>query len=89
MQVTIYTSPTCAPCKTLKPILMGLAVVYQFNCVAIQAGPNTQAEFVERGVRTVPTVIVFDGDREVARFSGNQSSDFIEHFLRDNGVIGD
>lgn len=88
MQVLIYTSPTCGPCKTLKPILFELAEQKDFNCTAVEASPATQAEFLDLGIRAVPTVIVLDDDhKEVGRFSGAKGKVDLEKWLAAAGVL--
>lgn len=87
MQVLIYTSPTCGPCKALKPILFELADQRGFNCTAVEASPATQAEFFDLGIRAVPTVIVLDDDhKEVGRFSGAKGKADLEKWLAEAGV---
>jgi thioredoxin-like negative regulator of GroEL len=88
MQVLIYTSPTCGPCKTLKPILFELAEQKDFNCIAVEASPATQKEFLDLGIRTVPTVLVLDDDhKEVSRFSGAKSKAELETWLAGRWVF--
>lgn len=87
MQVIIFTSKTCGPCKVVKPLLMGAAITHGFACSEVEAGPATQQTFFENGVRQVPTVIVRNGDSEVARFTGAATAQMIEAFLKEHGVI--
>lgn len=88
MQVLIFTSPTCGPCKTLKPLLMGMAVTHNFNCTTVQASAETQAEFLKHNVRAVPTVVVLnDGGEDVGRFTGLKTEEALFKFLKDCAVI--
>lgn len=71
--VLIYTSPTCGPCKQLKPELMAQAVARGFSVITVEASFDTQAQFQQAGVRTVPTVVFEDDDVEIDRFTGFKS----------------
>ena len=71
--VVIYTSPSCGPCKTLKPELMSQAIKRGFSVLAVEASPATQEQFAAAGVRAVPTVVLMDDEREIDRFSGAKS----------------
>lgn len=68
--VVIYTSPTCGPCKTLKPELVAQSIARGFSVVAIEASQATQQSFIDAGVRAVPTVVLLDGEAEIDRFAG-------------------
>lgn len=87
MQVTLFTSKTCAPCNLLKPILAEVRAKHGFDLTLIEAMPNTQEEFATRGIRAVPTIIVLDGETEVARHSGGMTEQKLIDFLTAAGVV--
>lgn len=87
MEVTIFTSPTCGPCKVLKPMLMQMAIEHNFNCLAVEASPGTQAIFGKYEVRSVPTVVVTDGNKELGRFTGVRTQESVFDFLKACAVI--
>lgn len=87
MQVTVFTTNSCAPCNAMKPIIGKLRTEHKFDLTIIAATPNTQFEFTEKNIRTVPTVIVFDGSTEVARMVGGKTEAEIAEFLTSAGVI--
>lgn len=86
-QVTLFSSPSCGPCNALKPILSEVRAQHGFNLTVISASPNTQQEFVTRNVRSVPTIVVLDGETEVARKTGAMSREMLIEFLKEAGAI--
>ena len=87
MEVLIYTSPTCGPCKQLKPHLIELAIRNKFHLRTIEASMETQHAFIEAGVRAVPTIVVLEGGVEKARRTGALSPAALEAFMREQEVI--
>ena len=87
MQILLFTSPTCGPCKTLKPVLANLQAMHKFQITVYEASPSTQAKFVEHSIRTVPTVICIKEDGSEHMFSGARSGPEVERMLRSWGVI--
>lgn len=85
-KVYVFSSPTCAPCKTLKPLLEHQQQVHGFEMEAIEMKPANAERFKSFGVRAVPTVVCVDGDAEVGRFAGGQTAAGIETYLKEWGV---
>ncbi len=79
-------SDTCAPCKQLEPVIMGIASDYEgrVKVAELHAGkaPQTLARLRVRGT---PTVLYFDQGQEVERVVGFRGSlyhrEFIDHEL--------
>lgn len=69
-ELIVFTSPTCAPCKQLKPDLEALQAQHGFTMRYVSMEPANAQEFMKFGVRTVPTVVCHDGESEVGRFIG-------------------
>ena len=61
----------CGPCKMIAPVVDKLAEQYdgrvQFAKVDVDANPTTPGSF---GIRGIPTLLVFDGGKEVDRIVG-------------------
>jgi len=88
MKVVIFTSPTCIPCRQLKPTLMRLQEMHGFELRVVEASAETQAEFERYGIRTVPTVICLNKDGEKTNaFVGAQGEAMCENYLRKWEVI--
>ena len=87
MQVILFTSRACAPCNMLKPIIAKVRAEHGFDLTFVDATPNTQEEFQARGIRAVPTLIVLDGEVEVARHSGGMTEAKLMDFLKNAGML--
>lgn len=80
MKVIMYKTEHCPMCKVLEPKLR--AYCPNLEVVLVDDFPNIIEEL---GIFTAPTVIVWDGDTEVARVaSGN--IDVVQKVLQDSGV---
>lgn len=66
-----FHSPTCGPCKRLAPILVDVATEYADRVevvgVDVRNAPKTARRF---SVRATPTIVIFDGGKEVGRVMG-------------------
>lgn len=57
--VVLFTSPTCAPCKALKPILARLAGELQFPYAELNV-LNEKEAAMQLGIRAVPAMVVLE-----------------------------
>jgi thioredoxin 2 len=80
-------APWCGPCRTMAPqfeqaaaLLKGRAMLAKLNS---DAHPQASAQL---GVRSIPTMVVFRGGREVARVSGAMSAQQIVQWVAQAGV---
>lgn len=61
--VTVYTRPTCAPCKALKMYLKKNGV--SFKEIDVDEQPEAQEKLVELSGRSiVPTTLISDGEEK-------------------------
>ncbi len=69
MKTLKYFSATwCGPCKVFKPVMKELAGEgYNIEFIDVDKDGEQAAEF---GIRSVPTTVVMDGNKEVSRFTG-------------------
>jgi thioredoxin len=72
----------CAPCKVMAPAVDAVAAAYQGRALVAKLdtdkSPQVASDFQIRGV---PTVIVFNGGREVARQTGAVPQRTLEELL--------
>ena len=70
MRLAKYFSATwCGPCKQFKPIMEEIAGDgYSIEFIDVD---NEQNKAEKYGVRSVPTVVIEQGGKEVSRFTGS------------------
>lgn len=85
-EVIVFSSPTCAPCKQIKPELEFQSQHRGFALRFVEMAFANQAEFAKYEVRSVPTVVCHDGESEVGRFIGAMTSTAIEAKLAEWGL---
>jgi thioredoxin-like negative regulator of GroEL len=80
-KLVIYTSPTCGPCKALKPVLEEVAATNNIALELVDACKETEKDFYDMGIRAVPTVIAFAHGYEIGRFTGQKTRSEIVKYL--------
>ena len=80
--VVDFGATWCPPCRALEPTVEELARKYegrvQFVKLDIDQNPSTPQRY---GIKGIPTLIVFDGGREVERMVGAASKDAISRVV--------
>jgi len=65
-------APWCGPCKSLIPRLENIDSKYD-NVTFVKMNVDENQSFAgSLGIRSIPTVIIFDGETEITRMSGAQ-----------------
>ena len=84
-----FWAPWCGPCRSFAPVIAHAAA--EFSPALLVAKINTdaaQAVAGRFGIRSIPTVALFRGGREIARQSGAMPPDLLKRWLASNGVPG-
>lgn len=78
-------APWCGPCKAMGPQFVAAAkrAEPRLRFVKLNSDDN-QAISVHLGIRSIPTMIMFNGGKEVARVSGAMSSSDILKWADEN-----
>jgi thioredoxin 1 len=73
-----FWSPTCNPCKVIKPALDDLKDEFegQIQWVSINTHQDTKGIAQQLRVTVVPTIVVLKNDVEIGRHSGTQVAIF-------------
>ena len=77
MSVVVYHfwSPTCAPCKAIKPAVEDLKDEFmQYQWISVNTHDDPHGYARKMGVNVVPTIVVFKNGIEVGRHSGSNVS---------------
>lgn len=73
-----FWSPTCGPCKVIKPALEDLKDEFegQIQWVSVNTHADTKGIAHQFQVKVVPTIVVLKNDVEIGRHSGTQVAIF-------------
>jgi thioredoxin 2 len=77
-----YWAPWCGPCRTVAPELKKVAARQAGQALVVKVNTDELSDLGERfGIRSIPTLALFGGGREIARESGARPADAIEQFI--------
>ena len=77
--VVDYWAPWCGPCRMVAPELQKVAARQAGKVLVIKVNTDQLADLGQRhGIRSIPTLAVFAGGREVTRVSGARPAEQIE-----------
>jgi thioredoxin 2 len=80
--VVDYWAPWCGPCRMVAPELEKVAARQAGRFVVVKVNTDALGDLGERfGIRSIPTLAVFAGGREIARSSGTRPASEIEAFV--------
>jgi thioredoxin 1 len=71
------SAPHCSSCDTLRPILHQLAIEHNGNLHLVELDMTEEPDLaIELGIRSVPTVVLFKGDRILEKIVGLKPKKF-------------
>ena len=80
--VVDYWAPWCGPCRMVAPELQKVAARQAGRVLVVKVNTEDLNELGQRfGIRSIPTMAVFAGGREVGRTSGARPASDIEKFV--------
>ena len=78
----------CGPCRMLAPTLEAIAEQYSENAAVVKVNvddnPSTTQAY---GIRSIPTLILFSGGKEVERVIGATSKESISRMIEKYGGL--
>jgi thioredoxin 2 len=80
--VVDYWAPWCGPCRMVAPELQKVAARQAGQAIVVKVNTDELSDLGQRfGIRSIPTLAVFAGGKEVARESGARPAAEIEAFI--------
>ena len=81
--VVDFWAPWCAPCRAMAPAFEAVARRIEPKARLIKVNTEEAQALAGRyGIRSIPTLVVFRGGREVARTSGAMDAAALESWIR-------
>jgi thioredoxin 2 len=81
--VVDYWAPWCGPCRMVAPEVQKVAARQAGHAVVVKVNTDQLADLGQRySIRSIPTLAVFAGGREVTRSSGARPAEDIEALIR-------
>jgi thioredoxin-like negative regulator of GroEL len=75
-------SESCAPCKRLVPVLVGLATKYEGRLRVVEISTTAdRGLLMDLGVRATPTIIIYDAGEEFGRVTGYRPPSWFEGMI--------
>jgi len=75
-------SETCAPCKMLVPVLINVATKYDGRVRVVEIGTDAEPALLSRlGVRSTPTLIIYEGGQELGRQAGFRPEGWFDEMI--------
>ena len=80
--VVDYWAPWCGPCRMVAPELQKVAARQAGQAIVVKVNTDELSDLGQRfGIRSIPTLAVFEGGKEIARESGARPAREIEAFI--------
>ena len=80
--VVDYWAPWCGPCRMVAPELKKVAARQSGRAIVVKVNTDQLSDLGERfQIRSIPTLALFAGGREVSRLAGARPAEEIERFI--------
>jgi thioredoxin 2 len=81
--VVDYWAPWCGPCRMVAPEVQKVAARQAGRALVVKVNTDELADVGQRfGIRSIPTLAVFGGGREITRVAGARPASEIEALLQ-------
>lgn len=76
-KILYFTATWCGPCRALGPIMDSLQGQINFDKIDVDTDRDQSAKY---GVRSVPSLVLVEGENEINRIVGVQTKEQILNF---------
>ena len=77
-----YWAPWCGPCRMVAPEVKKVAARQAGQALVVKVNTDELSDLGQRfGIRSIPTLAVFGGGKEIARESGARPAEAIEQLI--------
>ena len=77
--VFYFTADWCSPCKKVRPIVESMKQEgFQFQIIDVDLEESLVKQF---SIKSVPTFILLDGNKEIDRMTGSKTKEELENFV--------
>ena len=74
-----FWAPWCRPCRMQTPILEGIDASGEINTRIVKLNTDENGEVAQKyGIMSIPTLILFEDGKEIARFEGVQPENVLK-----------
>ena len=86
--VVDYWAPWCGPCRMVAPEVQKVAARQAGRMIVVKVNTDELSDLGQRfGIRSIPTMAVFAGGKEVARTAGARPAEQIEAFVQQSTPV--
>ena len=83
-----FWAPWCGPCRMMAPELDKVAAAAQRQWLVVKVNSDAVPELAERfRIRSIPTLAIFQGGREVDRIPGARSAEDIRALVSEKLAV--
>lgn len=87
--VVDYWAPWCGPCRMVAPELEKVAAHQAGRALVVKVNTDQLADLGERfGIRSIPTLALFAGGRELTRLTGARPASEVESLIQRAAPVG-